>query len=92
MEIGNVGTGRAWFLVRPDRDGVRFGFTDDDEQDARYAVHAVNTHERLVAMLRSFAGFDGQDWMKGYCDYCGSFRKHAHDCELAALLAECEAK
>ena len=51
-------------------------------EQCRYAAHAINQHEKLVAMLRWYDDVSE-------CPACGRVRnRHATNCEIAALLKE----
>jgi len=49
-------------------------------EKCRYAAHAINQHEKLVAMLRQTCVFE--------CPVCQKTVGHADGCGLAALLRE----
>ena len=60
-------------------------------EQRQYCIHAINQHEKLVAMLRDLEwsninGLSGTD----DCPYCGQTANngHAKACEIAALLTE----
>ena len=61
-----------------------------DEETIEYATHAINQHEKLVAMLRKLewcAGHDESEQFLQACPCCGQApKRHASGCELAALL------
>ena len=68
-------------------------------EEAQYAAHAINQHEKLVEMLRNLEWEGGEDWdLDGHaipcCPSCGGHHtgyskgRHEPDCALAALLKE----
>lgn len=59
--------------------------------NAEYIVHSANTYPKLVAMLKGHEWADHGDNPPS-CGFCGRYRVDGHgpDCELAALLKECE--
>lgn len=74
--------------VRKDEFGItRWGLwlqPGTTEQQAKYAAHAINQHDKLVEMLTAC------DFSSPACPECGaddeSGTRHIPDCKLAALL------
>jgi len=61
-------------------------------EEARYAAHAINQHEKLVKMLKKLEWCGDHDESAQFlesCPCCGQAPKwHASGCELDALLKE----
>jgi len=79
---------KGWALAL--EDGTKF--ENATPEQIQYAAHAINKHERLVAMLRKLewcAEHDESEQFLEACPICGQAPKwHASGCELAALLKE----
>ena len=83
-------------IVVPD-DGNGYAFAENNEEEPRpltleeitFAVHAINQHEKLVAMLQELewhCEYYGNDY---HCPRCRDAEgSHAPYCPLAALLKE----
>ena len=59
-------------------------------EQIRYAAHAINQYEALVAALKELEWADYDQCGDPSCRWCGRQKDigHADDCELGALLAE----
>ena len=68
-------------------------------EQRQYCIHAINQHDKLVALLWDLEWEGGEDWdLDGHaipcCPSCGGHHtgyskgRHEPDCALAALLKE----
>ena len=66
-------------LAQADSDRENISWT---EEQCQFTAHAINQHDKLVAMLRQTCVFE--------CPVCQKTVGHADGCGLAALLKEVE--